>query len=172
MTMDKSIFYIRLLFEKRLPWSVCEFLHNNKIVHPKTLFATHYHELTELEGILSGVKNYNVSVKRWEDTIIFLRKVAPGGADESYGVDVAKLAGLPKEVILRAKEILSELEKSEMKDFSRMRMSKDEKTSKEEQLSLFTPPEKIIFEELRNLDISHMSPLQALNILNEWKKLL
>jgi DNA mismatch repair protein MutS len=153
-----------------IAWSVCEFLHNNKEVHPKTLFATHYHELTDLEKLLDGVKNYNVSVKRWEDRIIFLRKVVRGGADESYGVDVAKLAGLPSDVITRARVILSDLEKSGMKD--RMQISGEENLKKEEQLSLFSPPEKIIFDELKSLDISHMTPLQALNILNEWKKIL
>ena len=157
-----------------IAWSVCEFLHNNPKVHPKTLFATHYHELTELEEILSGVKNYNVSVKRWGDRIIFLRKVVPGGADESYGVDVAKLAGLPNEVINRAKEILAELEEEEIKDLSRKRKAIAQKgyAVKEEQLSLFTPPERIIYEELINLDISGMTPIDALTLLNEWKKRL
>ncbi|MCK4585180.1 DNA mismatch repair protein MutS, partial [candidate division WOR-3 bacterium] len=137
-------------------------------------FATHYHELTELEEILSGVKNYNVSVKRWGDRIIFLRKVVPGGADESYGVDVAKLAGLPNEVINRAKEILAELEEEEIKDLSRKRKAIAQKgyAVKEEQLSLFTPPERIIYEELINLDISGMTPIDALTLLNEWKKKL
>ncbi|MCK4577059.1 DNA mismatch repair protein MutS [candidate division WOR-3 bacterium] len=157
-----------------IAWSVCEFLHNNPTVHPKTLFATHYHELTELEEILRGVKNYNVSVKRWEDKIIFLRKVVPGGADESYGVDVARLAGLPKQVINRAREILFELEEKEMKDLSKKRkvLAQNGILTKEEQLSLFSPPENIIYEELKNLDITALTPIDALNLLNEWKKRL
>ncbi len=155
-----------------IAWSVCEFLHNNPKVHPKTLFATHYHELTGLEDILEGIKNYNVSVKRWKDKIIFLRKVVPGGADESYGVDVAKLAGLPLEVINRAKEILSELEEDEMKGLSRKRrkIAQQGRAVKKEQLSLFTPPEKALYEELKTLDIARMSPIDALNLLYKWKK--
>ena len=157
-----------------IAWSVCEFLNSNPRVHPKTLFATHYHELTELEIILKGVRNYNVSVKRWEDKIIFLRKVVPGGADESYGVDVAKLAGLPEEVINRAKEILAVLEEEEMKSISKKRKGILDrgKIVKEEQLSLFSSTEKAIYEELQNLDITRMTPVDALNLLNEWKKRL
>ncbi|TET24714.1 MAG: DNA mismatch repair protein MutS, partial [Candidatus Cloacimonadota bacterium] len=157
-----------------IAWSVCEFLHNNAQVHPKTLFATHYHELTELEDILPGVKNYNVSVKRWEDRIIFLRKVVRGGADESYGVDVAKLAGLPEEVIARAKEILIELEQEEKKDLIRRRKKSSAKGNSivVQQLPLFTPPEQKIFEKINTLDISKLTPIDALNLLNEWKKML
>ncbi len=157
-----------------IAWSVCEFLNSNPRVHPKTLFATHYHELTELETILKGVRNYNFSVKRWEDKIIFLRKVVPGSADESYGVDVAKLAGLPEEVINRAKEILAVLEEEEMKSISKKRKGILDrgKIVKEEQLSLFSSTEKAIYEELQNLDITRMTPVDALNLLNEWKRRL
>jgi DNA mismatch repair protein MutS len=155
-----------------IAWSVCEFLHNNARVHPKTLFATHYHELTELQEVLTGVKNYNVSVKRWKDRIIFLRKVVPGGADESYGVDVARLAGLPDEVISRAKEILLELEEEEMKDLEKKRKRILLKSRKTKQLPLFTPAEQTLLDELRNLDVARMTPLDALNTLNQWKKKL
>jgi DNA mismatch repair protein MutS len=141
-------------------------------VHPKTLFATHYHELTELQEVLTGVKNYNVSVKRWKDRIIFLRKVVPGGADESYGVDVARLAGLPDEVISRAKEILLELEEEEMKDLEKKRKRILLKSRKTKQLPLFTPAEQTLLDELRNLDVARMTPLDALNTLNQWKKKL
>jgi DNA mismatch repair protein MutS len=155
-----------------IAWSVCEFLHNNPHVHPKTLFATHYHELTELQEMLTGIKNYNVSVKRWKDRIIFLRKVVPGGADESYGVDVANLAGLPEEVILRAREILLELEEKEMKDLKRKKRRISLKSRKTKQLPLFTPAEQTFLDELRNLDITRMTPLDALNTLSQWKKKL
>lgn len=155
-----------------IAWSVCEFLHNNPRVHPKTLFATHYHELTELQEVLTGVKNYNVSVKRWKDQIIFLRKVVPGGADESYGVDVASLAGLPKEVITRAKEILHELEENEMKHLDRKKRRISLKSKKTRQLPLFTPTEQAFLDELRSLDVARMTPLDALNALNQWKKKL
>ncbi len=155
-----------------IAWSVCEFLHNNSQVHPKTLFATHYHELTELQEVLSGIKNYTITVKRWKDQIIFLRKVVPGGTDESYGVDVAKLAGLPDEVIRRAKEILAELEEQEMKSLEKKRRRITLRSKKAVQLPLFTPEEQAFLDELRDLDVARMTPMDALNMLNKWKKRL
>jgi DNA mismatch repair protein MutS len=95
-----------------IAWSVAEFLHNE--VRAKTLFATHYHELTELSVFLGGVKNFNVAVREWHDQIIFLRKIIPGGTDKSYGIQVARLAGLPKSVVERSKEILRNLEENEL----------------------------------------------------------
>src|SRR5204862_2116465 len=95
-----------------IAWSVAEYLHDE--TRCRTLFATHYHELTELELTRAGVKNYNVAVREWNDQIIFLRKIIKGGADKSYGIQVARLAGLPQEVIDRAKEILSNLEQAEL----------------------------------------------------------
>ena len=89
-----------------IAWSVIEYICKNSNLRSKTLFATHYHELTKLEGMINGVKNYSVAVKKIENEIVFLRKIVPGGADESYGIEVAKLAGLPKDVINRANEIL------------------------------------------------------------------
>ncbi|MBA9010285.1 DNA mismatch repair ATPase MutS [Clostridium saccharobutylicum] len=93
-----------------IAWSVIEYITGNENLKCKTLFATHYHELTKLEGIIDGVKNYSVAVKKMKDSVIFLRKIIEGGADESYGIEVAKLAGLPQDVIDRAKEILLSLE--------------------------------------------------------------
>jgi DNA mismatch repair protein MutS len=95
-----------------IAWSVAEFLHNQ--IKAKTLFATHYHELTELAAIQKGVKNYNVAVREWHDQVIFLRKIVAGGTDKSYGIQVARLAGLPRDVIDRAKEILRNLEEHEL----------------------------------------------------------
>ena len=95
-----------------IAWSIAEFLHDR--TKARTLFATHYHELTELEMTRPGVKNYNVAVREWNDQIIFLRKIIRGGADKSYGIQVARLAGLPAEVIARAKEVLSNLELAEL----------------------------------------------------------
>jgi DNA mismatch repair protein MutS len=95
-----------------IAWSVAEYLHDK--VHARTLFATHYHEMTELAVVCSGVKNYNVAVREWNDQIIFLRKIRPGAADKSYGIQVARLAGLPPDIVGRAKEILSNLEASEL----------------------------------------------------------
>jgi DNA mismatch repair protein MutS len=93
-----------------LAWAVAEFLHDNPAVKARALFATHYHELTELALTKKGVKNYNVAVREWGDKVIFLRKILPGGADKSYGIHVARLAGLPKSVIERAQEVLVNLE--------------------------------------------------------------
>lgn len=155
-----------------IAWSVCEFLHNNPQVHPKTLFATHFHELTELEKIFKGIKNYSVTVKRWKDEIIFLRKVNPGAADDSYGVDVAKLAGLPPQVIKRAKEILYDLEEEDSKHSSgrKKKIQQKDLTVKGEQLSLFNQNNIDLMKELENIDISSLTPLEALNLLNKWKK--
>jgi DNA mismatch repair protein MutS len=95
-----------------IAWSVAEYLHD--VLKARTLFATHYHELTELARTRPGVQNFNVAVREWNDQIIFLRKIIPGGADKSYGIQVARLAGLPKPVLERAKEILANLERSEL----------------------------------------------------------
>ena len=95
-----------------IAWSVAEYLHD--FIRARTLFATHYHEMTELSVICSGVKNYNVAVREWNDQIIFLRKIQAGAADKSYGIQVARLAGLPREIVDRAKEILKNLEASEL----------------------------------------------------------
>jgi DNA mismatch repair protein MutS len=95
-----------------IAWSIAEYLHD--VLRARTLFATHYHEMTELAVVCTGVKNYNVAVREWNDQIIFLRKIQPGAADKSYGIQVARLAGLPNEIIQRAKEILANLEASEL----------------------------------------------------------
>ena len=120
-----------------IAWSVVEYIHNN--TKAKTLFATHYHELTELSMTLDSVKNYNIAVKEWNDEIIFLRKIAVGGADKSYGIQVARLAGLPKEVIERAKEVLSNLENKEFDEGGRPRLTKKSgaKESPVKQIQLF-----------------------------------
>ena len=108
-----------------IAWAVAEHLHN--IVGAKTLFATHYHELTELAATLPGVKNYNVAVREWHDQVIFLHKILPGGTDKSYGIQVGRLAGLPKEVIARAKEVLGNLEESELSAEGKPKLAKTEK---------------------------------------------
>ena len=154
-----------------IAWAVTEYLHNNENVCAKTLFATHYHELTELAKFLPEVRNYNVAVKEWEDEIIFLRKIVPGGCDDSYGIQVARLAGIPINVLERAKEILAELESGE---FSYEKLSKPEKRPlfKDFQLSFFSPKEKLVYEELKKIEIEKLTPLEALNKLEELKKKL
>ncbi len=108
-----------------IAWAVAEFLHNS--VGAKTLFATHYHELTELAVTLPRVKNYNVAVREWHDQVIFLHKILPGGTDKSYGIQVARLAGLPKEVLARAKEVLGNLEESELSAEGQPKLAKTKK---------------------------------------------
>ncbi len=150
-----------------IAWSVIEYISDSQKVGSRTLFATHYHELTELEGKLAGIKNYCIAVKEKGDDIIFLRKIIRGGADGSYGIQVAKLAGLPQTVIDRAKELLKELEDA---DISKQR-ARRRKPQFEGQVELFIPEgnsEKVgkeVLEELKTLDISTITPLDAMNVL-------
>jgi len=125
-----------------------------------------------LQKMLKGIKNFNVSVKRWGDKIIFLRKVVPGGADESYGVDVARLAGFPDIVISRAREILQELEEKEQDNLAKKHRRTREKKKTDRQLTLFTPSENTIIEGIKSIDVTKITPLEAINLLSEWRKLL
>jgi len=160
-----------------IAWSVTEYLHNSDRVAAKTLFATHYHELTELALILPRVKNYNVAVKEWGDKVIFIRKIVPGGCDHSYGIQVAQLAGLPLKVIERAKEVLSNLEADELTPNDEPRLARhhnNKQRHKEDtfQLDFFAKQEQQIRKELEELEINKMTPIDALNKLNELKKLI
>jgi DNA mismatch repair protein MutS len=148
-----------------IAWAVVEFIHRHS--RAKTLFATHYHELTELEELLDSVKNYHVSVKEAGGNIVFLRKVSPGAADKSYGIEVAKLAGLPTEVIARAREVLHEHESAE--HTATTHLSKPEKESPV-QLTIFTPVSNVVLDRLREADLDSLSPREALNLLYELKK--
>ena len=131
----------------------------------KTLFATHYHELTELEGKLQGIKNYRISVKEVGDDIIFLRKIVRGGADKSFGIQVARLAGLPQEVIKRAKDILHELEASDI-NIDHDSILDKANAGAPQQITLFGPasPDDIM-QELRNVDVNSITPMEALNMI-------
>ena len=158
-----------------IAWAVVEYISDPKILGAKTLFATHYHELTELEGKLDNVNNYCIAVKERGDDIVFLRKIVPGGADKSFGIQVAKIAGVPEAVIKRAKEISDELANSESGFYSgnyTIPEKKDHTKMKQpvemEQFSLFdTVKDDTIIEELRSVNISTMTPLEALNKLHE-----
>jgi len=149
-----------------LAWAVIEYIHAR--VRAKTLFATHYHELTELADRLSGVKNYHVSVKESAGGIVFLRKVEPGAADRSYGIEVAKLAGLPTDVIGRAREVLLEHEESEHAVTAHL--ASDELTPPAAQLTIFTPLTQKIVDRIKQTDVNGLTPLEALNLLAELKK--
>jgi DNA mismatch repair protein MutS len=156
-----------------IAWAVAEHLHDHSSLRPKTLFATHYHELTELALTKERVKNYNVAVKEWGGEIIFLRKIVEGGTNRSYGIQVARLAGLPQKVIDRAKEILSNLEKGELDAMGMPKIATTKMvTSKPKpplQPSLFVQPDPIR-SELKKVKTDQLTPLEALNILDELKK--
>ncbi len=157
-----------------IAWASVEYLHSKKDKDtnqgPRTLFATHYFELTELARILKGVKNYNIAVREWNDEIIFLRKIIEGSADKSYGIHVAKLAGLPAGVIDRAKDILVELEKNVYKETNVLKLNDSIETSDTKQLNLFAEQQNLLMEELKSLPIDGLTPLEALNKLQELKK--
>jgi DNA mismatch repair protein MutS len=150
-----------------IAWAIVEYLHNHKDFRPKTLFATHYHELNQLEEDLTRVKNFNVSVKEAGDKIIFMRKLKPGGSEHSFGIHVAQLAGMPNRVVLRANEILHFLEKDKHKNQDRKRIQ--DMPAPAAQMSLFEsdPRFKAIQELLGRVDINTISPVEALLKLNE-----
>jgi DNA mismatch repair protein MutS len=141
---------------------VVEYIHNHPSLRAKTLFATHYHELTQLADLLPGVRNYNVAVSEAGGRVVFLHKIIPGGADRSYGIHVGQLAGLPSPVVQRAELILMQLEKSSGKAVKLDPVIPH-------QMALF-PETNPLIDELRGLDINALSPIEALNILYEWKK--
>ncbi len=148
-----------------IAWASVEYLHTR--VRAKTLFATHYFELTELAEQLAGVKNYHVSVKETSGGIAFLRKVEPGAADRSYGIEVAKLAGLPHEVVVRAREVLVEHEFAEQQATAHLSPGANPPAA---QLTIFTPLSQPVLDKLREVDLNRLTPLEALNLLAELKK--
>ena len=145
-----------------IAWAMVEYVHNHPQLRAKTLFATHYHELTQLAELLPGVRNYNVAVSEADNKVVFLHKIVPGGADRSYGIHVAQLAGLPAPVIQRANEIMSQLERSSGKAVKI-------NPNAARQVALF-PETNPLLDELKGLDINGLSPIEALNKLFEWQK--
>jgi DNA mismatch repair protein MutS len=145
-----------------IAWGIIEFIHNHPHLRAKTLFATHYHELTQLAELLPGVRNYNVAVSEADNKVVFLHKIVPGGADKSYGIHVAQLAGLPAPVIQRANEIMAELEKSSGRA---MRIN----PHAAQQVALF-PETSPLLDELKDVDVNSLSPIEALNKLFEWQR--
>ena len=145
-----------------IAWAVVEFIHNHPGLRSKTLFATHYHELTQLSDLLPGIRNYNVAVSEADNKVVFLHKIVPGGADRSYGIHVAQIAGLPRPVIQRAGEILKQLESSSGKAVKI-------DPSIPRQLNLF-PQTNPFVDELEALDVNTISPIEALNKIFEWQK--
>ncbi|MBI4961805.1 MAG: DNA mismatch repair protein MutS [Desulfomonile tiedjei] len=158
-----------------IAWAVTEYLHDRPDGGPRTLFATHYHELVDIALIKPRVRNYNIAVREWGDKVVFLRKIVPGGCSRSYGIQVARLAGIPDTVIGRAREILSNLEKEEIDPGGRPRLSQRRNTRKkvEEQAfqtDLFGYQSGELVKEMEQADLNILSPLEALNLLAEWKK--
>jgi DNA mismatch repair protein MutS len=145
-----------------IAWAMVEYIHSHPQLKATTLFATHYHELTQLAELLPGVRNYNVAVSEADNNVVFLHKIIPGGADRSYGIHVAQIAGLPKPVIQRAHEILRQLEVS-----SGTTLEKEEQVKA--QLTLF-PENNPLLEAFKDLDINSLTPIEALNLLYDWKR--
>jgi len=161
-----------------LAWAIVEFLHESmgEGKGPKTLFATHYHELTELSSMLPRVVNRTLSVKEWDERIVFLRRVVPGSADKSYGIQVARLAGLPNRVLERAEEVLGNLEAQEYDLTGKPRIARGKRAPKQkssqDQLALFTTTEEVIAQAIRDAHLDRMTPLDALNLLHELREKL
>ena len=158
-----------------IAWAVVEFISDARFLGAKTLFATHYHELTELEGKLSNVNNYCIAVKEQGEDIVFLRKIIKGGADKSYGIQVAKLAGVPDVVLNRAREIVNELSENDISGKAReidvdpgIGEIKSVQMNFLDQIS--TTPENPVLEELRNMDLSRTTPIEALNLLYQLQE--
>ncbi|OGL46203.1 MAG: DNA mismatch repair protein MutS [Candidatus Schekmanbacteria bacterium RBG_13_48_7] len=158
-----------------IAWAAAEFIHDENKIGAKTLFATHYHELTDLASTNEGVKNYSIAVREWNDEVVFLRKVVEGGTDRSYGIQVARLAGLPIEIIERAKEILANLEANELDPEGKPALARTDKPKSSDspaQLHLFAglpnPIEKI----LDSTNINNLTPLEALALVDKMKKML
>lgn len=158
-----------------IAWAIVEYIHENKKGRARTLFATHYHELNEMEQIFPRIKNYNVSVREVDGKVIFLRKLERGGSEHSFGIHVAKLAGMPKSIVQRANVILKELESGSGKEQLAASLKEDPKNTQPVQLSLFQLDDPVLCQvrdEILHLDINNLTPIEALNKLNEIKRIV
>jgi DNA mismatch repair protein MutS len=158
-----------------IAWSIAEYIHEHPTAKAKTLFATHYHELNEMTNSLPRIKNFNVSVKEIGNKVLFLRKLVAGGSEHSFGIHVAKMAGMPKSVVDRADKILLQLEKSNREGSRKKAKSNEIDTEKEFQLSFFQlndPVLQNIKDELIKTDINLLTPVEAMMKLNEIKKMV
>ncbi len=155
-----------------LAWAVVEYIHSH--LRSRTLFATHYHELTDLQDSLQQVRNLNVAVREWQDEVVFLHKIIDGAADKSYGIHVARLAGVPKEVIERAKDILAQLEEEHLdaEGHARIAQRPAPAPGRQVQLTLFAPMEHPLLDEIRKLDLNATTPLAAFETLRAWQSRL
>ena len=160
-----------------IAWSIVEYIHENPKAHARTLFATHYHELNEMEKTMQRVKNFNVSVREVNGKVIFMRKLVPGGSEHSFGIHVAKIAGMSPSIIKRAEQVLKELEQNNSNDgISRPHAEGISSASQAgTQLSFFQLDDPVLCQvrdEILNLDINSLTPIEALNKLNEIKKIV
>jgi len=156
-----------------IAWAVAEYIHDDAVLGARTLFATHYHELTDMTRTREGVKNYSIAVKEWGDQVLFLRNIVPGGTNRSYGIQVARLAGVPRDVITRANEILSNLERGELDEVGMPKIAEGKAPdagNETAQLSLFMDDADYILYDLKNMDVATLTPLEALNMLADWQK--
>jgi DNA mismatch repair protein MutS len=154
-----------------IAWAIAEYLHEHP-AHPKTLFATHYHELNEMTQRFERIKNFNVSVKELKDSVLFLRKLAPGGSAHSFGIHVAKMAGMPKTVLDTAKRKLKFLEQSHQEENRKDALNKSTEDLQLSFITLDDPLLEALREEIKNLDIDTLTPLEALMKLNDIKRRL
>lgn len=160
-----------------IAWAIVEYLHENRRAHPRTLFATHYHELNEMEKSFGRIKNFNVSVREVNNKVIFLRKLVPGGSEHSFGIHVAKLAGMPRTIVERADEILARLESDNVKQNlgTKEKLKSQSEQTRGMQLSLFQLEDPVLSQlrdDILAIDVNSMTPLEALYKLNELKKML
>jgi DNA mismatch repair protein MutS len=155
-----------------IAWAVAE--HIARVAESKALFATHYHELTDLAADIPLVGNLHVSAREWKDTVVFLRKIEAGGSDRSFGIQVARLAGLPASVVVRAQEILRNLETAEFDREGRPRLAHGGETAPEagRQLDLFAGQDQVVLEELKRTDLERLTPIEALTLLAELQRRL
>ncbi len=158
-----------------IAWAISEFLHEHPLFKAKVLFATHYHELNEMASSFQRIKNFHVSIKEINNQIIFLRKIMPGGSEHSFGIHVAKMAGMPQTIIKRANELLAVLEKSHSSDELNKQSTKLKSSNDNFQLSFIQLDDPLLMqikEDILNMDINTLTPVEALMKLNEIKKLI
>ena len=158
-----------------IAWAIATYLHEHPKYHPKTMFATHYHELNQMTDQFKRIKNFNVSVKEMNKQILFLRKLTAGGSEHSFGIHVAKVAGMPNKIVSDAEEMLVQLENKSSDSGVKTAVVKKEKSDGEPQLSFFQLDDPVLSEirsQIENLDINSLTPVEALLKLNEIKKMV
>ncbi|MDD4637462.1 MAG: DNA mismatch repair protein MutS, partial [Bacteroidales bacterium] len=157
-----------------IAWFIVEYIHNHPKARAKTLFATHYHELNEMEKTFPRIKNYNVAVKEVDNKVIFIRKLERGGSEHSFGIHVAKMAGMPQSILNRADEILKQLESENRKELKGT-ITAGKKAKDGIQLSFFQLDDPVLSQvrdEIKNIDVNNLTPLDALNKLNDIKRII